>query len=501
MQKFWAVTLMLTICFHFLFAQESVPGKAQESVPGKGYLVESISMKDCLLRAVENNLDLESEGYNPKIKEFDLTYARSEFDPFFTTSSTFAGSREDPDDRNRSELQIGIQKKHLLGGTVGLFYEMEYNKQETQDSRWQQGVYFSITQPLLRNLGIATNQASVYLAQNSLDQSFYDFENQVITVLANVQIAYWNLVNARASYELRRKSMELTENLYKITLARIKAGSLAAADILDVERNLASKRDSLIVAEKDVYDAEDNLKKLIKPLDLNYYKNVRLIPTELPVLHRIQINFEECLKYALEHRPDIESARLSIKNAGINADTYKNRLLPKLDLSAIVGLVGESGKSIEAWDHLADADYPYWQLRLSLEVPLGNRGARSRYEKALLEKRQVLVRYKTVENQIITDVRSTIREVETSVLHVETAQLTRELAEKQLANEENKFRAGIITLFQVQDTEQKLTEASITESNALLDLQRALVRMERAKGSLLQSIRKYDVNFDFKKKR
>ena len=40
-----------------------------------------------------------------------------------------------------------------------------------------------------------------------------------------------------------------------------------------------------------------------------------------------------------------------------------------------------------------------------------------------------------------------------------TAQKTRELAEKQLANEENKFRAGIITLFQVQDTEEKLTQA------------------------------------------
>jgi outer membrane protein TolC len=104
-----------------------------------------------------------------------------------------------------------------------------------------------------------------------------------------------------------------------------------------------------------------------------------------------------------------------------------------------------------------------------------------------------------IESQVILDVRRAIRNLKTSATRVATARTTRELAEKQLANEENKFRAGLIALFQVQDTEQELTEARINETNTLLDYQRALVELLQAQGDLWSSLRKYDIQLDIKK--
>ncbi len=474
----------------------------------KEYKAESLSMKECLLRALKSNLDLEIEGYNPKIREFDIRLAKSAFDPYFTSSFGIgeAESESSADlktiyNARSVDFEMGIAKKHLLGGSVGLYYGLDYSKQmhvasSGRNPSWQHSMNLRITQPLLRNLGIELNQIEIKMAEKQRDQAFYTFQNKVISILSSVQIAYWNLVNAIANYELQRKSLELAENLYKITLARIKAGSLAAADILEAERNVASKQDNLILAEKAIYDAEDSLKQLIKPLDLKYYQDVRLIPTEVYVFKKFDIDFTAILKQALLDRPDLLSNKLALDNTVLNVEKNRNELLPKLDLSSEFGYKGVGKVSSDAWDKLKDGDIFSWSVQLSLEVPLGNRAASSRYMQSLLLRKQTIAQYKKLESLVITEVRSAMRELTTTMQRVETAQRTRELAEKQLANEENKFRAGIIALFQVQDTEQKLTVARINESNALLDYQRAIVALEKAKGTLLKDLKRYGMSLD-----
>ncbi|NUM33592.1 MAG: TolC family protein [Candidatus Brocadiae bacterium] len=474
----------------------------------KEYKAESLSMKDCLLRALKFNLDLEIEGYNPKIREFDIRLAKSVFDPAFTSSFGISEAESESSADLKTvynvrsvDFQMGIAKKHLLGGTVGLSYGIGYSKQMHigaggRNPSWQHNVSLQFTQPLLRNLGIEVNQLEIQMAEKEKDQAFYSFQNKVITVLSDVQTAYWNLVNAIANYELQRKSLELAENLYKITLARIKAGSLAAADILEAERNVASKQDSLILAEKAIYDAEDRLKQLIHPLDLKYYQDVRMIPTEVYVFKKFDMDFESILKQAFLDRPDLLGNKLALENTVLNIEKNKNQLLPKLDLSSELGYKGVGTASSEGWDKMKDGDMFSWSVQLSLEIPLGNRAASSRYMQSLLLRKQAIAQYKKLESLVITELRSAIRELSTTMQRVETAQRTRELAEKQLANEENKFRAGIIALFQVQDTEQKLTVARINESNALLDYQRAIVQLEKAKGTILKDMKRYGISLD-----
>ena len=482
----------------------------------KKYRVEPLNMKECILRALKYNLELEIESYNPKIKEFDLNMARSEFDPAFTTSLTIGeleseraiGASDSSGQPTTLFLQtatriiqtkIGVGKRNSWGGTMGIYYGIDYSKQlekklSSRNPSWESSFTFQISQPLLRNLGISVNLASIHIAQNEVNRSVYGFKNKIIQVLSRVQLAYWNLVNAIANYDLQKKSLEQAENLYKITMARIKAGSLAAADILEAETNVASKQDSLILAEKMIYDAEDVLKQLINPTDLNYYKHVRLMPTERYDFKKFQVDFEKTLHEALKLRPDLRAAKIGLKTAGISVEKNKNQLLPKLDLSAELGLGGFGESLNKSWDQVKDTDFFSWTVQLNLEIPLGNRLARNQYLKSLAQKKQALAQYKLLESSVLTQVREAVRALLTAMRRTETAQKTRKLAERQLANEENKFRAGIIALFQVQTTEQKLTAARINESNALLGYQRALVQLGQAKGAILEEIKRYGVD-------
>lgn len=492
MQKRITIFVLL-LCICFISSQE---------LENKSYHIHSLSMKDCLIEAIRNNLDLQIEGFNPKLSNFDIQIARSAFDPVFTSSFSAAevesSSAVDPYFTNQSfSWDLGLAKKNILGGSVGLYYTLDYAKQYDiirPQRGWTQGISLRITQPLLKGMGVSVNQTDINIAMNEKERAYYTFQAKALSILSNVATAYWNLVNTIANYELQRKSLELAENLYKITMARIKAGSLAAADILEAEGNVASKHDSLIVAEKNIQAAEDVLKQLIRPLDVTYYQNVRLIPTEKYVFRKFVVDFDSILQEAMNKRPELQASKITLKNASLNINRYKNQLLPSLNLNSSIGLKGSDESFNNSTHPIFDGDYLNWSVGLSLEVPIGNRAARNRYMQALMKREQSVASYKQTESSILTEVRSAVRELTTSMRRVATAEKTRELAEKQLANEENKFRAGIIALYQVQNTEQDLTTARINESNALLDYQRALVTMEKAKGTFLEHMTVYGID-------
>jgi outer membrane protein TolC len=492
MQKlFWIVIVI--VCCLAVHAQDT-----------QQYRVEPLSLKDCLLRAIKENLDVAAEGYDPKLRDLDIEIAESAFDPVL--SSSFSYGRTDQAQTSlfsssssaSGSFDVKLQKKHSLGGTLGLVYDLSYSRQSgnsaiTVNPLWKQGLSLQVTQPLLRNLGMDTNLTQIRIAQNNRDSSYFAFYQQLLNVTSDVRKSYWDLVNARENYELQRKSLELAENLYKITQERIKVGSLAAAEILDAERNVASKQDSLVVAEQNIYAAEDKLKQLMRPLDLQYYNTVRLVPTELAIFRKLEIVFAEVLRFALEHRPDLQQSKLSLQNICYQVDFQKNQLLPRFDLSASFGLAGVGEAPVDAWRQVREVDFPNWQIGVTLEIPLGNRAAASQYEKNLLQREQLMTQHHALESRVVLEIRQTVRGLTTAMTRVETARRTRELAEKQLLNEENKFRAGLIALFQVQDTEQKLTEARINEVTTLLDYQRALVALDKAKGALLESLSVYGI--------
>lgn len=470
--------------------------------------VESVTVKDCLIQGLRSNLELKVESYNPKISEFDLIVAKSGFDPLFTSNFLYTSINRDAindfasNENLAGRFNIGIQKANSLGGTTSITYNLQYDKDLTDNpflnfnTSWSNTLTFSVTQPLLRNFGIGPNTTNLKIAENDVESSYYAFQLQALNLITEVQKAYWDLVNARENYELQRQSLRQTQNLFKITEARIKAGSLAAADILNAERNVATIRDNLIVAEQNVLQAEDQLKRFIRPLDTRYYENIRLIPVDRPKFVPIKTNFEKSLSYALKHRQDLKQSYLAIKNSSLSVGFQKNQLLPSLNLIGNVNLNAIDTNNENAFGVILQRDFASWTIQLELEVPIGNRSARAQYQQALIRRKQLEIQHKQIQSQIIWDVRQAIRNLNIASRRVLTARKTTELAEKQLANEENKFRAGIIPLFQVQETEQNLTAARINEINTTIDYQKAIYILDQAEGALTRTLQKYDLRLD-----
>src|SRR5207247_10013294 len=91
---------------------------------------------------------------------------------------------------------------------------------------------------------------------------------------------------------------------------------------------------------------------------------------------------------------------------------------------------------------------------------------------------QAQTQLRNIEMQIVAQVRSAARQVETNQKRVESARASRELAEQRLAAEEKKFAAGIRETFFVFQAQRDLSAARTTEVRAISDYNKSLVDLE-----------------------
>ena len=86
--------------------------------------------------------------------------------------------------------------------------------------------------------------------------------------------------------------------------ARVKAGVLAAVELLDSEFGVAQREQDLLAAEKSVKDASDSLSVLIQ-----YGVGSELVPADSIPVKPMEVSEQGAMEIALRNRPDLQSAK------------------------------------------------------------------------------------------------------------------------------------------------------------------------------------------------
>jgi outer membrane protein TolC len=208
-------------------------------------------------------------------------------------------------------------------------------------------------------------------------------------------------------------------------------------------------------------------------------------------------SFEE----ALANRPDYAQAKLEVEKAEINRRAARNQLLPNLDFVGEGGYSANRGNLGNSVDDIIDTESRHWSLGVELSFPMGNRQAKAEYSQRKLELRQALLRLKNLEQAILVQVpdvvreldpdrmgvREAVRQIDTDIKRVKATRASKVLAERKLDAEEKKLEVGISTNFQVLEFQEDLAVAESNETRAIIDYNRSLINLERAKGTILQT--------------
>ena len=340
---------------------------------------------------------------------------------------------------------------------------------------------------MLKNFGSTVTRNQILIAQNNLSISQEDFRQQIISVTANAQQIYWELVFRRQDLKVRQQQLALNQKLLGQIRRQVEVGTLAPIEVLQAEVDIARTKERIIVAENALLSAEDRLKRVMNFSLTSELADVELIQTDAPAYTARAIDQTQQNQQALKFRPDLIQAKINLENQNISLVFNKNQVLPTLNLEASFranGIDSGIGSSIGEMDV---TDRYHWEVGLVLSYPLSNRQARGRLQQSRFAIRQQMLRIKNLEENIIAEVRAAARDVSTNSQRIRVTRAASRLAQKQLEAEGKKLRVGLATVFTVLEFQEDLAVERSKEINALTDYMRALIRLEAVKGTLLDT--------------
>ncbi len=500
-----------------------------------------ISLAEAMRIAFQNNLDIRIVGFDRSLAQERVTSAKGRFEPFFfigipgaTGINPFPGGAafgggggfggfgfSDIQSPASTALAGADTVTSQTGATLfdfqqtlqgGMRYDVTYNVSRTDTNSifqslnpsWDNTLAVSIVQPLLNGRGRDAAAVDMLLAQANTVVSEHAFRSQVEAILLQVERAYWQLVFAERDLAVKESSLQLAREQLGRTEVQVEVGLIAPVQTTQAEVQVAARETELIVARNGLEDARDVLRVLLRAEALPNGWDTALEPTDEPRIEAAPVDLQAAIAAAMEKRPEIDQGQAVIEARGVEVRANQSALLPRVDLLAQVSVNGIGGDRQvrqgafpgqivdvipggygDAIDQLFSFDFTSWRLGVNVTVPIGNSTAKGNYAQATINQDRARVDLERTKQRVILEVRQAARGVTAAAEAARSAAKTRQLAERQLEIETDRFEVGMSTNFEVLRFQDDLAVVRSGELRAVIEHRLAVAELERATGRLL----------------
>ncbi|MFZ3207880.1 MAG: TolC family protein [Geobacteraceae bacterium] len=458
--------------------------------------VRQLTLKEAIKLAVEKNLDVRAELYNPAAAEAGIYKNRGIYNPLLNllanyqnsntlSANTFTTGGVSVSRLRSTNYNFGISQLIPTGGTVGAAFNNSWNHNNYDPTKainnyFQSNVTLSFTQPLLKNFGRETTELAIDVAKFSKEGTLEQFRAKLQDIISQVESQYYQLFSLRKNLEVKKNSLQLAETVLNNTQGQVKAGVLPTMEILNAQFNVATQQKNLIDAERALKDQVDLLRLLLQLNDVT-----DIIPADTPFTDIYAVDEARAIKYALAERPDLKQQRIYLKTSDLQARVARNQTLPQLDFSASAAFTGLASDYNRDLDRVGSGRYPIWIAGLQLTYPLGNDSAKNDYTMSKLKVEQADIQIKSLEESISKDVRIAARAVSSGYKQLDVTARSRAYSEEVVRAYIKKQKVGLATTKDVMDVMNNLVTAQGDEIKAVADYNNAIVALWKATGELL----------------
>jgi outer membrane protein TolC len=456
------------------------------------HLVRALTLRECIERALANNLEVRFERINPSIANWGIVQQQGVFDPGLTAGLTY--NEASVPSTSGSYSDRSLVPSLGLGGRLptGTSYDFTVRDERANGSAYANDPFYtgattlSLTQPLLKNFGLDANLSQIRVARKSRDIAIENFALTLMGKISEVSMAYYELVFAIEDHKAKLEDLSRAKRLLEENRKRVQVGVMSPLDVTQAEAGAAEREEAVILTERAIKDRENAVKRLIAA-EVREFLGVSLLPTDAPLVEMVETDVARSISAAFELRPDYRALRHEVDRRQILVQFNRNQLWPELDLIASYGL---NGMSLSGFGDLTARqlrhDDPAWGVGIAVTIPLGNRTARANYNIARLDREQALLSLKQLEQNIVVQVDNAVGRVQTNLKRVEATRVASRLAEESLKAEETKLRAGTSTSFLVLQAQSQLAAARSAEIRARTDYRESLIELARVEGATLQ---------------
>lgn len=489
--------------------------------------VLTLSMNDAIRQALQNNNDIEVAKDDVRFAETQLRSLYGVYDPIFsvtpqiiknvtpqTSSFLGGGGAAGTTSVTTFNLSPSLTKSFEKGGGN---YTLSFSNARTSTSStnsslspfYSSNLSLQFNQPLLRNREIDSSRHAIRVQRKRLEQTDSDFRQRTITIISQVQAAYWNLVFALRNQQNQLDSLNVSRQNMRNIEAEISAGAKAPLDRAQVQTDIATRETNLFIASQSVSLAENSLKQLLLRDPSSPQWSAQITPTDSPAFDLSPIDLNASLVEARKNRPELRRLNLQKEITGIDIQYFKNQTKPQIDLTGTVAttglagapcipnpadpnnrcsapptnLVGGFGKDLS---NLGGLNTYNVTVGAAISFPIHNTTAEANLAGARIQQQQLQASYRSQDQSIEMDVRNAAQAVDTAQKRVVTSRQARESAEQQLAGEQKLYEVGRSTTFLLLQRQNELTNARTSELQAQTDYNKALADLQRATASTLR---------------
>jgi outer membrane protein TolC len=288
----------------------------------------------------------------------------------------------------------------------------------------------------------------------------------VVFVCANL---YLQAVASGSRIDAARAQVRTAQTLYDLAVDQKAAGVMPGIEVLRAQVELQAQQQRLIVAEDQC--AKDKL-ALARAVGLPLGQEFKLTGG-MPYAPLPAMSLEETVQRAYKERPDFQSAQARVRSAESESKAARAGRLPTIDFSADYGDIGQ-----RPWE-----SHGTFTVAANVRIPLYQGGSvkgRTYESDAALRQREAEL--EDLRGRIYYDVRTAFLDLQAAADRVQVAQSAVKLADEQVLQSQDRFRAGVTNTVEVVQAQEAQATANENHISSLQAHGAAKLAMAKAIG-------------------
>jgi outer membrane protein TolC len=266
-----------------------------------------------------------------------------------------------------------------------------------------------VTQPILRGAGSKVALAPIRIAQIQSNAVRHELDEVLNSQIRSLTETYWRLYAAHLQVQSIRSVIPLAEESVRVEKLRLSADRSILADVARAQVQLDGFRRTEATMQGTLRKRVLQLRQLmggqpmIEPL---------LLPAEAPQETPPPGDASALIQTAMQTRPALNVLRERLSEKYQILGLAQNAVLPSVDVRGEYRMNGLDERLDDAFHQAATNNYTDMTLGVAVNVPIGNKTARSRRRIAELDVARDQMRLAALEQNVAFEVTDLVSDLE-----------------------------------------------------------------------------------------
>ncbi len=346
---------------------------------------------------------------------------------------------------------------------------------------YNSALILELRQSLLRNFLGRGERDMMKILDNVSEQKKLVTLQVLSGLIVEALVYYWNIAILEENVQALQEQLESTKKVRTITQRKIRLGLAESIELLQWDSLIVMYKNQIRIAQKDLREGR---RKLLQAVHLP--ENTIIDASASLYKMKMIANFDTALKIAYQKRPDLQSARLQLKNAELALDNTKREMLPVLDLVLRAQSKGRDSGFGSSYQDVPSIKYPSYYIGVEVTAPLYATGLKDKIRDYSVQMAQAKTQYNQLRDNIAKEIENFMDDVQTMYDVYQGALQTQKIAYQYYQGVLRRFRQGRYSTVVVKQALDNYTKSRLETTRILVAYNVAILRLQFAQNEVME---------------